>query len=99
MRDTYAVWVMHPDARAPAAWPRTQAIRRSHRTGAASPFASDRDENGELSYGDSSFFANELYADGSCARRVFADAGIDTWYGAPAWRPGDARTGDGRLRC
>lgn len=38
-------------------------------------------------------------ADGSCPRPVFADAGLDTWYGAPAWRPGDARSGDGPLRC
>jgi TolB protein len=151
VRDTYEVWVMHPDgsgARRLAARARDPAYSPDGRRIA---FASDRDENGVLSYGDSYFFANELYmidadgsrprrvtrtrarnelqpawmpggariayqrgsdyqsaqvttvlqanADGTCPRPVFADAGIDTWYGAPAWRPGDARTGDGPLRC
>jgi Tol biopolymer transport system component len=114
-------------------------------------FVSDRDEHGELSYGDQVFFANELYvmdadgssprrltrtralnegqpswlpsgariayqrgrafqdaegtvviqanADGSCARAVLADPRLDRWYAAPVWRPGDARRGDGALRC
>jgi Tol biopolymer transport system component len=39
--------------------------------------------------------------DGSCARTVAASPGPDAWpwHTAPAWRPGDARRGDGRLRC
>ena len=151
VRDTYEVWVMRPDgsegrklaerARDPAFSPDGRRIA----------FASDREEDGELSYGDSAFFPHELYvmsadgsrqrrftrtralnelqpawmpggarityqrgrdyqsaqvttvieanADGSCPRRVFDDAGLRTWYGAPAWRPGDARTGNGPLRC
>jgi TolB protein len=40
-------------------------------------------------------------ADGSCAKRVFADPGADRWpwYAAPTWRPGNARAGDGALSC
>jgi Tol biopolymer transport system component len=38
-------------------------------------------------------------ADGSCPRPVFPDAGLDVWYAAPAWRPGDARARDRALRC
>jgi Tol biopolymer transport system component len=149
--DLREVWVMRPDgsgARRLATRSRDPAISPGGRRIA---FASDRDQNSSLSYGDRVFFANELYvmdadgsrqrrltrtplrnellpawmpggeriayqrgtqyqngelttvlqanADGSCAREVFADAGHDTWYGAPSWRPGDARTGDGPLRC
>jgi Tol biopolymer transport system component len=113
--------------------------------------AGDRDENGELSYGERVSFANELYimnadgshrrrltstknlnelqpswlpsgtriayqrgkafdnaegtvlmqinADGRCPRPLLADPGLDTWYAAPAWRPGEARAGDNALRC
>jgi Tol biopolymer transport system component len=149
--NTAEVWVMRPDGSD------ERRLARRARDPAFSPdgrriaFASDRDETGNLSYGDRIFFANELYvmdadgsrprrithtralnelqpawmpggariayqrghdyqnaeittvieanADGSCARPMFADAGLDTWYAAPAWRPGDARGGDGRLRC
>jgi Tol biopolymer transport system component len=152
-RNTRDVWVMRPDgsdahkladrAEDPAFSPDGHRIA----------FASDRDENGWLNYGDRMFFANELYtmdadgprprrltrtrainelgpswmpngsqiayhrgkqyqnsetmkvfrvnADGSCARTVAASPGPDAWpwYTAPAWRRGDARKGDGRLRC
>jgi Tol biopolymer transport system component len=151
VRDTYAVWTMRPDG--------SEARRLAERAqdpafspnGRRIAFAGDRDENGELGYGDVAFYAYELYvmgadgssprrlthtrgvnelqpvwmpggariayqrgtqyqnaqittvfqanADGSCAREVFDDAGLDTWYGAPSWRPGDARAGDGPLRC
>jgi Tol biopolymer transport system component len=149
--DIFEVWAMRLDgseARKLAERARDPAFSPDGRRIA---FASDRDKNGELSYGDASFLASELYtmnadgsgrrrltrtralnelqpawmpggariayqrgydyqsaqittvlqanADGSCPRPVFADAGIDTWYGAPSWRPGDARSGDGPLRC
>jgi TolB protein len=151
VRDVHEVWTMRPDgseARKLAERAQDPAFSPDGRRIA---FASDRDENGELAYGDVAFHAYELYvtntdgssprrltrtrglnelqpawmpggkriayqrgtqfqnaqittvlqanADGSCAREVFADAGIDVWYGAPAWRPGDARRGDGPLRC
>jgi hypothetical protein len=38
-------------------------------------------------------------ADGSCPREVFDDPVHRVWDAAPAWRPGDARAGDGPLRC
>ena len=38
-------------------------------------------------------------ADGSCARAMLTGRPRGSWYGAPAWRPGDARTGDRPLRC
>jgi Tol biopolymer transport system component len=145
------VWVMRPDG--------SDARRIADRGAdpAFSPdgrrivFASDWDENGELSYGDRVFFANDLYtmnadgsdprrltrtralnelqpswmpggtriayqrgkafdnaegtvvmqfnADGSCAAPLLADPHLETWYAAPAWRTGDARTGDEALRC
>jgi Tol biopolymer transport system component len=153
LRTSQAVWVMRPDgsdqhkladrAQDPAFSPDARRIA----------FASDRDRNGRLNYGDRAFFANDLYvmssdgssprrltrtnalneqipawmpsgeqiayqrgkqyqnaqtmkvlranSDGSCARIVAASPGPDAWpwYSAPAWRPGDARRGDGRLRC
>ncbi|MGH3994480.1 MAG: TolB family protein [Pseudonocardiaceae bacterium] len=152
-RNTNEVWVMRPDG--------SDARRLAGRgqdpvfspDGRRIAFASDRDQNGDLSYGDGVFFANELYvmaadgsqarrltrthalnerqpswlpngkriayqrgetyqnaeaivviqanADGSCQRPVFADPGPDRWpwYAAPAWRPGNARSGDRTLRC
>ena len=38
-------------------------------------------------------------ADGRCARPILADASLNIWYAAPAWRPGQPRTGDKALRC
>ena len=61
-------------------------------TGEKLAFVSDRDENGELSYGDVVFYANELYvsdADGGGARRLTRTHDLNE--GAPAWSP------DGRL--
>jgi hypothetical protein len=55
-------------------------------------FVSDRDQNGELSYGDAVQYANELYvmdADGSNARRLTYTR--DLTERAPSWSP------DGRL--
>jgi hypothetical protein len=55
-------------------------------------YVTDRDENGELSYGDRVSYANELYvmdADGGGARRLTSTRDLNE--GAPAWSP------DGRL--
>jgi Tol biopolymer transport system component len=149
--NTREVWVMRPDGSGARRLTRRAQDPAFSPDGRRIAFAGDRDENGNLSYGDRVFFANELYAmnadgsgrrrltrtralnelqpawmpggariayqrgydyqnaqittvlqanaNGSCAGPVFADAGLDTWYGAPAWRPGDARSGDGPLRC
>jgi Tol biopolymer transport system component len=55
-------------------------------------FVSDRDENGELSYGDAAFYANELYvmaADGGDARRLTRTRDLNER--SPSW------SADGRL--
>jgi Tol biopolymer transport system component len=55
-------------------------------------FTSDRDRNGELSYGDRVTYANELYvmnADGSNRRRLTETRDLDE--GAPAWSPDGER--------
>lgn len=55
-------------------------------------FASDRDQNGELSYGDRVQYANELYlmdADGSNQRRLTTTKDLNE--ASPAWSP------DGRV--
>jgi Tol biopolymer transport system component len=71
--NTSAVWVMRPDGS------HAQRLARRSVDPAFSPdgrriaFASDRDENGELSYGDRVLVANELYvmnAHGSHQRRL-----------------------------
>jgi hypothetical protein len=41
----------------------------------------------------------QMNADGTCAKPLLADPGLGAWYAAPAWRPGEARAGDGALRC
>jgi Tol biopolymer transport system component len=150
-RNTREVWTMRPDgsdARKLAERAQDPAFSSDGRRIA---FASDRDANGSLNYGDKSFFANELYVmnadggqprrltrtrdvnelqpswlpggariayqrgwqyqnaqittvmqanpDGSCPRPVLAGRPRGRWYGAPVWRPGDARRGDHALRC
>jgi Tol biopolymer transport system component len=149
--NTQAVWVMRPDGSDAKEIAERAADPAFSPDGSRIAFATDRDQNGSLSYGDRVFYASEIYvmnadgtrprrltstrarneaqpawmpsgariayqhgtdyqnaqvttvvqanADGSCETPVFADAGIHTWYGGPAWRPGDARRGDGRLRC
>jgi Tol biopolymer transport system component len=55
-------------------------------------FVSDRDENGQLSYGDRAFFANELYvmdADGGHPARLTRTKQLNE--SSPAWSP------DGRV--
>ncbi len=54
-------------------------------------FASDRDRNGELSYGDTVRYANELYlmdADGSNQRRLTTTENLNET--SPAWSPDGA---------
>jgi hypothetical protein len=36
---------------------------------------------------------------GTCAEPLLADPRLDTWYAAPAGRPGQARAGAGVFRC
>jgi Tol biopolymer transport system component len=90
--NTAAVWVVRPDG--------SDARRLADRSAdpAFSPdgeriaFASDRDENGELSYGDRVFFANELYvmhADGSDRRRLTRTRELNERQAS--WLPGGAR--------
>jgi Tol biopolymer transport system component len=55
-------------------------------------FVSDRDENGQLNYGDRDFFANELYvmnADGTDQRRLTRSAGLNER--SPSWLPAGTR--------
>ena len=55
-------------------------------------YVSPRDRNGQLSYGDQTFFANELYvadADGSRPRRITRTRGLNERL--PAWSPDGRR--------
>jgi Tol biopolymer transport system component len=55
-------------------------------------FVSDRNENGELSYGDRAFFANELYvaqSDGSRPRRLTRTRALNERH--PSWLPSGKR--------
>ncbi|MDQ3871015.1 MAG: hypothetical protein M3301_05285 [Chloroflexota bacterium] len=57
-------------------------------------YVSDHDRNGELSYGDRAFFANELYvakADGSDPKRLTTTGDLNER--APAWSPDGTRIG------
>jgi Tol biopolymer transport system component len=152
-RNTRTVWAMRPDGSDGRKLAERAQDPSFSPDGRHIAFASDRDQNGWLNYGDRMFFANELYvmdadgsrlrrltrtrainelgpswmpsgaqiayqrgkqyqnaetmkvfranADGSCPEAVAASTGPDAWpwYMAPAWRPGDARREDGRLRC
>jgi Tol biopolymer transport system component len=86
------IWVMRPDgseARKLAARSRDPVFSPDGRRIA---FVCDRDENGSLSYGDRTFFANELYvmdADGSRPRRLTRTRAENELQ--PAWLPGGAR--------
>jgi Tol biopolymer transport system component len=145
------VWAMAPDGSGARRLAERAADPAFAPDGRRIAFASDRDENGELSYGDRTFSANELYVmtadgssprrltrtrgldearpswlpsgeriayergrvtgnargvvvmeangDGSCSRPIIRDRRLHTWHAAPAWRPGDARRGDGPLTC
>jgi Tol biopolymer transport system component len=86
------VWVMRPDGSG------TRRLADRSTDPAFSPngrriaFASDRDVNGQLSYGDRAFFAHELYvmdADGSHQRRLTRTRGLNELQ--PAWLPSGKR--------
>lgn len=90
--NTGEIWVMRPDGSG-----QEKRAERS-RDPAFSPdgrriaFASDRDENGSLSYGDRTFFANELYLmnrDGSGPRRLTRTRALNERQ--PSWLPSGAR--------
>lgn len=149
--NTREIWSIRPDGSGAGTLAARAADPAFSPDGTRIAFASDRDENGELSYGDAVFFANELYvmgadgssprrltrtrarneaqpswlpsgariayqrgrvtgnaqgtvvmqanADGSCPTAIVSDPRLRSWYAAPAWRPGDARRGDGPLTC
>jgi Tol biopolymer transport system component len=41
----------------------------------------------------------QINPNGTCERKILADPRLATWYASPAWRPGKARRGGGRLSC
>jgi Tol biopolymer transport system component len=90
--NTREVWVMRPDgsdARKLAERSEDPAFSPDGRRIA---YASDRDENGSLGYGDKAVFANELYvmgADGSRPRRLTRTPGLNELQ--PSWLPSGAR--------
>ena len=150
VRNTGAVWIVRSDGSGARKLAGRSASPAWSPDGQRIAYVTDRDENGELSYGDAVSFANELYvsgvdgrnprrltrtkdlneaapswspdggwiayqrgevvgnaegtivlrvkSDGSCPTRIAADPRLDTWYAAPAWRPGTAGGGTG-LGC
>jgi Tol biopolymer transport system component len=149
--NTAEVWVVRQDGSEQRRLAERSSDPAFSPDGRALAFVSDRDENGELSYGDRVRYASELYVadaagfnrrrltrtrsldeagpswlpsgtriayqrgkvignaqgtivmqangDGSCPSRILADPALAVWYAAPAWRPGRARGGEGRIRC
>ena len=90
--NTREVWLMRPDGTH-----RHKLAERSHDPvfapdGRRIAFASDRDQNGSLSYGDKAFFANELYvmdADGATPRRLTRTRALNEQQ--PSWLPSGTR--------
>jgi Tol biopolymer transport system component len=91
-RNTAELWVMRPDGSEARRLARRSADPAFSPDGRQIAFASDRDENGDLSYGDRVFFANELYvmgADGSDPRRLTRTPARNELH--PSWLPSGAR--------
>jgi Tol biopolymer transport system component len=86
------VWEMRPDGSGAHRLAERAADPSFSPDGGQIAFASDRDENGELSYGDRAFFANELYSmnpDGSSPRRLTRTRDLNE--GQPSWPPSGKR--------
>jgi Tol biopolymer transport system component len=92
LRNAREVWAMRPDGSGARRLAERAADPAFSPNGRQIAFASDRDENGELSYGDVVFFANELYAmdsDGSSPRRLTRSRDLNE--GQPSWLPTGTR--------
>jgi Tol biopolymer transport system component len=86
------VWGMRPDGSGAHRLAERAADPTFSPDGDQLAFASDRDENGELSYGDRVFFANELYSmnpDGSSPRRLTRTRALNE--AQPSWLPSGTR--------
>jgi Tol biopolymer transport system component len=90
--NTNEVWAIRPDG----SDGRRLAVRATDPVfspdGSQIAFVSDKDENGELNYGDTVFFANELYAmnaDGSNSRRLTRTGSLNERL--PSWLPNGQR--------
>jgi Tol biopolymer transport system component len=90
--NTAEVWVMRPDGSNARRLADRSADPAFSPDGGRIAFASDRAGNGELSYGDRVFYANELYvmdADGSNQRRLTRTKHLNELQ--PSWLPSGAR--------
>lgn len=84
--NTAEVWVMRLDGSGQEKRAERSRDPAFSPDGSRIAFASDRDENGNLSYGDRDFFANELYVmnrDGSGPRRLTRTRGLNERQ--PSW--------------
>jgi Tol biopolymer transport system component len=86
--NTAEVWAMRPDGSDARKLAERSAGPAFSPDGRRIAFVSDRDENGELAYGDRVFAANELYvmdADGSGPRRLSRTRALNERQ--PSWLP------------
>lgn len=91
-RNARAVWVVRADGSDARRLARRSADPAFSPDGRRIAFVTDRDENGELSYGDRVFYANELYlmdADGSRPRRLTRTRARNE--ALPSWLPSGTR--------
>jgi Tol biopolymer transport system component len=90
--NTREVWTMRPDGSGAQRLAQRAADPAFSPDGSRIAFASDRDANGELSYGDRVIFANELYSmslDGSSMRRLTHTRARNE--AQPSWLPSGMR--------